>query len=82
MWNRIAICIKNTAKEIFRENRSSIPESKEMWWWDVEVQRIIVNKKKKIKVWYKSTMKENWTEYKKFREENKKAVSKAKYDEL
>jgi len=29
--------VKNTAKDIVGENRSSMPKNKETWWWDEEV---------------------------------------------
>lgn len=43
--NRIATSKNNSAKEIVGENRSSMTEYKETWWWDEEVKRIIVSMK-------------------------------------
>jgi len=31
VWNMMATCVKDTAKEIFGVSRSSMPENKETW---------------------------------------------------
>nr|GFC92957.1 retrovirus-related Pol polyprotein LINE-1 [Tanacetum cinerariifolium] len=85
VWGRMATCVKSIAKEIVGETKSSLPENKETWWWDEEIQRVVASKKKQFKLWQKSRKREDWVEYKSVCKKVKSAVSKAKlkrYDEL
>jgi len=36
----MATRVKNIAKEIVGETKSSMTENKEVWWWDEEIQRV------------------------------------------
>ena len=85
VWRRMATCVKNIAKEVVGETKSRIPEHKQTWWWDEEIQRVVACKKKQFKVWQKSRKREDWVEYKSVCKIVKSAVNKAKlkrYDEL
>lgn len=50
----MAICVKNKAKEVVGETKSSILENKKIQWWDEQIQRLIASKKKQCKLWQKS----------------------------
>jgi len=41
VWSRIATCVKNIAKEVVGETRSSLSGNKKTWWWDVEIHTVV-----------------------------------------
>jgi len=36
----MATCVKNVTKEVVCETKSNMPENKETWWWNEEIQRV------------------------------------------
>ncbi|KAL4107958.1 hypothetical protein QTP88_018227 [Uroleucon formosanum] len=59
-------------------NKSRIPENKETWWWNEEIQRVVASKKKQFKLWQKSKTRKDWVEYKSECKIVKSTVSEAK----
>ena len=45
MWNEMNSCIQRVAKEVLGESRGNGPSTKEIWWWNDEVQGAIRKKR-------------------------------------
>jgi Reverse transcriptase (RNA-dependent DNA polymerase). len=85
MWNKMAESIRGVAKDVLGESKGRGPQTKETWWWDVEVQKTLKIKKTCFKVWQTDRNVENFERYKSARKEVKKAVRDAKskaYDDF
>jgi len=46
----MATCVKNIAKEVVGETKSSFPKNKGTWWWDGKTQRVKASNNKQFKV--------------------------------
>jgi len=84
MWNQMANCVRKVAKEVLGESKGRRHDNKETWWWSVEVQEV-VREKRRYKVWLSTRNMEDCEMYKKAKKEAKKVISDAKckaYDGL
>ncbi|XP_065315432.1 uncharacterized protein LOC135924306 [Gordionus sp. m RMFG-2023] len=75
----------DTAKSTLGLTRGGNKSSKQLWWWNEEVQNTIQEKKALYKIWYKSKNPHDKTNYKKSKGIATKAVARATaraYDDM
>ncbi|KAJ8717472.1 hypothetical protein PYW08_005871 [Mythimna loreyi] len=94
-WIEMAECIRNAAKDILGESRGKGTIDRDTWWWSIEIQNVLKEKKRKFKEWQRIGEEDDSLKAKKKREYDllkkkaKKAVALAKskahnklYDQL
>ena len=79
IWSRVVNGTKKVAVDVLGESKGRLPQDKETWWWDNEVQEIVLKKKAQFKKWQKDRRREDWLEYKKLNKEVKSVVREAKF---
>jgi hypothetical protein len=85
MWMRMATCIRKIASEEFGVTRGSRRDAKDTWWWNVEVQKAIKEKKDCFRRLHLDRSATNMEIYKGAKKAAKRAVSEARgraYEDL
>ena len=85
MLFRSASCIRKVASEEFGVTRGRRSDAKDTWWWNVEVQKAIKEKKDCFRGLYLDRSGANMDKYKRAKKAAKRAVSEARgqaYEDL
>ncbi|XP_051212163.2 uncharacterized protein [Lolium perenne] len=85
MWTSMATCLRKVAVEEFGVTKGSRREAKDTWWWNVEVQKVIREKKDCFRCLYLDMSAANMEKYKVAKKAVKRAVSEARgraYEDL
>jgi hypothetical protein len=78
MWKEMTAHMRKVTIEVFGVIRGNKCESKDTWWWNDDVQKVISEKKECYKRLYHNMSDENIQNYKKARRNAKKAVSETR----
>jgi Zn ribbon nucleic-acid-binding protein len=85
MWMKMATCIRKVASEEFEVTKGGKSETKEIWWWNEKVQKVIVEKKECFKCMHLDRSVDNIERYKVAKKTVKQVVSEERgqmYDGL
>ncbi|RDX74741.1 hypothetical protein CR513_45471, partial [Mucuna pruriens] len=77
IWDEMSKKVRKVSKAILGESKSFGPRDKESWWWNDNFQEKARNKKKCFKALHRCNNVENFTRYKKDRNETRKTVGEA-----
>jgi hypothetical protein len=78
MWMKMATCIKNVASERFGVTKGGKHETKETWWWNEKVHKVIIEKKEWFRHINLDMSVDNVEQYKVVKNTEKRAVSEAR----
>ncbi|XP_039841081.1 uncharacterized protein LOC120700963 [Panicum virgatum] len=78
MWKKMATCIRKVASEVFGMTRGGGCKTKDMWWWNEDVQRAIKENKECYKCLFLDRSADNIEKYKVAQKIAKRAMSEAK----
>ncbi|XP_046993845.1 uncharacterized protein LOC124605931 [Schistocerca americana] len=82
-WKIDSAVIRKTGEEVFwLTSGRGVPEDKEAWWWNEEVQKVVKEKKDAKRKWDMSRSAEDGQAYKRAKKEAKRAVAKAKAESV
>ncbi|XP_008486018.1 craniofacial development protein 2-like, partial [Diaphorina citri] len=78
-WTVNSEVIRKTGEEILgKTSGKGVPEDKEVWWWNSEVQEVVRTKKIKKRNWDLSGREQDKEEYLRAKKDAKRAVAQAK----
>jgi hypothetical protein len=85
MWMKMSTCIRKVASGEFEVTKGGKRETKEIWWWNENVQNAIKEKKECFRCMHLDRSVDNVERYKMVKKTTKRAVSEARgqmYDGL
>ena len=74
MWNTMTKRVIRTMNEVLGISKGRGSPSKEIWWWNDEIQTIVKAKKESFKQWQRDRNVDNLRKYKQACKKSKKVV--------